>query len=321
MPGAPDACARVSRPAGSGQDTTPTDDPDAGARRRAAMLTLVGAAFVAGLVLTGAALLLARRFGVMAIPNARSAHSVPVASIGGLGFVIPTLAWLAWSAVAGGDPLALVLAGGAAVLAVVGLLDDLFDLPAGLRLPIHLVVAAATVAVAVDGNPVVLAICALGLAWFVNLYNFMDGIDGVAGSQAAIFCLGALYFGTGGSFDAACWVLLASTAGFLCLNWAPARVIMGDTGSGFLGFVIGAVVGNDRYEVSKDDPCGGLTSISSLMRTFFELTRSNGRSTVTTLPMESVLTNALRTAPEARFLSWISIRSPSASQSVAMACR
>lgn len=204
------------------------------------MLTLVGAAFVAGLVLTGGALFLARRFGVMAIPNARSAHSVPVASIGGLGFVIPTLAWLAWSAAVGGDPVALVLAGGAAVLALVGLLDDLFDLSAGLRLPIHLVVAAVTVAIAVDGTPVVLAICAVGLAWFVNLYNFMDGIDGIAGSQAAIFCLGALYFGTG-SFDATFWVLLASTAGFLCLNWAPARVIMGDTGSGFLGFVIGAV--------------------------------------------------------------------------------
>ena len=205
------------------------------------MLTLVGAAFVAGLVFTGAALLLARRFGVMAIPNARSAHSVPVANIGGLGFVIPTLAWLSWSAAAAGDPFALVLAGGAAVLAVVGLLDDLFDLSAGLRLPIHLVVAAATVAVAVDGNPIVLAICAIGLAWFVNLYNFMDGIDGIAASQAAIFCLGALYFGTGGAFEAAFWVLLASCAGFLCLNWAPARVIMGDTGSGFLGFTIGAL--------------------------------------------------------------------------------
>lgn len=205
------------------------------------MLTLVGAAFVAGLVLTGAALLLARRFGVMAIPNARSAHSVPVASIGGLGFVIPTLAWLAWSAVSGGHPFSLVLAGGAAVLALIGLLDDLVDLSIGLRLPIHLVVAAATVAVAVDGNPVVLAICALGLAWFVNLYNFMDGIDGIAGSQAAIFCFGALYLGAGGPFDATLWVLLAACAGFLCLNWAPARVIMGDTGSGFLGFTIGAL--------------------------------------------------------------------------------
>lgn len=205
------------------------------------MLILAGAAFVAGLVFTGAALLLARRFGVMAIPNARSAHSVPVAHIGGLGFVIPTLAWLAWSAAVAGDPFALVLAGGAAVLAVVGLLDDLFDLSAGLRLPIHLVVAAATVAVAVDGNPIMLAICAIGLAWFVNLYNFMDGIDGIAGSQAGIFCLGALYFGAGGAFDATFWILMASCAGFLCLNWAPARVIMGDTGSGFLGFTIGAL--------------------------------------------------------------------------------
>ncbi|MDE0349802.1 MAG: glycosyl transferase, partial [Gammaproteobacteria bacterium] len=81
----------------------------------------------------------------------------------------------------------------------------------------------------------------IGLAWFVNLYNFMDGIDGIAGSQAAIFCLGALYFGAGGPFDATFWVVLASCAGFLCLNWAPARVIMGDTGSGFLGFTIGAL--------------------------------------------------------------------------------
>ena len=205
------------------------------------MLTLAGAAFVAGLALTGTALLLARRFGVMAIPNARSAHSVPVANIGGLGFVVPTLAWLTWSAAAEGDPFALVLAGGAATLALVGLLDDLFELSAGLRLPIHLAVAAATVAVAVDGNAIVLATCAIGLAWFVNLYNFMDGIDGIAGSQAAIFCLGALCFGAGGTFDATFWVVLASCAGFLCLNWAPARVIMGDTGSGFLGFTIGAL--------------------------------------------------------------------------------
>ena len=205
------------------------------------MLILVGAAFVGGLVFTGAALLLARRFGVMAVPNARSAHSVPVAHIGGLGFVIPTLAWLTWSAAVACDPFTLVLAGGAAVLALIGLLDDLFDLSAGLRLPIHLVVAAATVAIAVDGNLVLLAICGVGLAWFINLYNFMDGIDGIAGSQAAIFCLGALYFGANGPYDTTFWVVLASCAGFLCLNWAPARVIMGDTGSGFLGFTIGAL--------------------------------------------------------------------------------
>ena len=215
--------------------------PDARPRGRGAMLTLLGSAFAAGLVLTGAALFLARRFGVMAIPNARSAHTVPVASIGGLGFVIPTLAWLAWSAARQGDPFLLVLAGGAAAMALVGLLDDLFDLPARLRLPVHLVVAAATVVVAVDGNAVLLAVFAIGLAWFVNLYNFMDGIDGLAGSQTVLFCLGALYFGATGPHEATFWVLLASCAGFLCLNWAPAKVIMGDTGSGFLGFTVGAL--------------------------------------------------------------------------------
>ncbi len=206
------------------------------------MLTLTATAFAAGLALTAAARLAARRFGVMAIPNARSAHTVPVATIGGLGFVLPTLVWLCWSAADQGDPFSLVLAAGGAVLALIGLLDDLFDLAAGLRLPIHLATAAVAVAVAIDGHLALLAACAIGLAWFVNLYNFMDGIDGIAGSQAAVFCLGAMYFGATGGHDAALWILLASCAGFLCLNWAPAKVIMGDTGSGFLGFVIGALV-------------------------------------------------------------------------------
>ena len=205
------------------------------------MLTLTATAFAAGLALTGAARLLARRFGVMAIPNARSAHTVPVASIGGLGFVLPTLAWLCWSAAERGDPFSLSLAAGAAVLALIGLLDDLLDLAAGLRLPIHLATAAAAAVVAIDGHLALVALCAIGLAWFVNLYNFMDGIDGIAGSQAGIFCLGALYFGATSGHDATLWILLASCAGFLCLNWAPAKVIMGDTGSGFLGFVIGAL--------------------------------------------------------------------------------
>ena len=203
------------------------------------MWTLTATAFAAGLALTAAARLAARRFGVMAIPNARSAHTVPVASIGGLGFVLPTLAWLCWSAAQRGDPFSLVLAAGGAVLALIGILDDLFELAAGLRLPIHLATAAAAAVVAIDGHLALVAVCAIGLAWFVNLYNFMDGIDGIAGSQAAIFCLGALYFG--GAQDATLWILLASCAGFLCLNWAPAKVIMGDTGSGFLGFVIGAL--------------------------------------------------------------------------------
>ena len=205
------------------------------------MLIFLAAGFAAGLGLTGGALLLARRFGVMAIPNARSSHTAPVASIGGLGFVIPTLAWLCWFAADAGDAFSLVLAGGAAAMALIGLLDDLFDLSATLRLAVHLLVSALAVLTVVDGNLPLLVLYAIGLAWFVNLYNFMDGIDGIAGSQAAIFCLGALYFGDVAALAPGLWILLASTIAFLCLNWAPARVIMGDTGSGFLGFTIGVV--------------------------------------------------------------------------------
>ena len=205
------------------------------------MLIFLAAGFVAGLGLTWGALLLARRFDVMAIPNARSSHIAPVASIGGLGFVIPTLAWLCWFAADAGDAFSLALAGGAAAIALIGLLDDLFNLSAALRLAVHLLTSALAVLAVVDGNLALLALCAIGLAWFVNLYNFMDGIDGIAGSQAVIFCLGALYFGNVAALEPGLWILLASAAGFLCLNWAPARVIMGDTGSGFLGFTIGVV--------------------------------------------------------------------------------
>ena len=205
------------------------------------MLIFLASGFAAGLGLTGGALLLARRFGVMAIPNARSSHTAPVASIGGLGFVIPTLAWLCWSAADAGDALSLALAGGAAAVALIGLLDDLFDLSAAPRLTVHLLTSALAVLAVVDGHLPLLALYAVGLAWFVNLYNFMDGIDGIAGSQAAIFCLGALYFGDVAALEPGLWILLASTVAFLCLNWAPARVIMGDTGSGFLGFTVGVV--------------------------------------------------------------------------------
>ena len=205
------------------------------------MLILVATAFASGFAITIVARLVARRTGVMAIPNARSAHSVPVANVGGLGFAIPTLLWLCWTSIGWADPYSVVLAGASLTVALIGFADDLVDLDAFVRLAIHLAMATLIAVVAIDGSPLLIVVCALGLAWFINLYNFMDGIDGIAGSQAVIFCLGALYFGTAGAHDATLWVLLASCAGFLCLNWAPAKVIMGDTGSGFLGIVIGGL--------------------------------------------------------------------------------
>jgi len=80
------------------------------------------------------------------------------------------------------------------------------------------------------------------LVWLLNLYNFMDGIDGIASIEAICICLGGslLYWLTGHAQEAVLPMLLAATvAGFLVWNFPPARIFMGDAGSGFLGIVLG----------------------------------------------------------------------------------
>jgi Fuc2NAc and GlcNAc transferase len=80
------------------------------------------------------------------------------------------------------------------------------------------------------------------LVWLINLFNFMDGIDGLAGMEAVCASgFGGLLLlrdGLGGYAQCA-WVLAAASSGFLVWNWPPARIFMGDAGSGFLGFVLG----------------------------------------------------------------------------------
>ena len=204
------------------------------------MLAIAVAGFSSSLALTAATRWLGRRYGLLVAPNPRSSHAAPLVAIGGLGFVVPLAAWLCWHVVAQGDAIAVALAAGALGLALVGLLDDLFDLSARLRLGLHLLAAGAVVAAAGEASILAWAALTLGLAWFVNLYNFMDGIDGIAASQAIIFALGGLWLGDAGAMASGLWLLAAACAGFLCLNWPPAKIIMGDVGSCCLGFFIGA---------------------------------------------------------------------------------
>lgn len=83
---------------------------------------------------------------------------------------------------------------------------------------------------------------ALAFTWFINLYNFMDGIDGIAAVEAIFVCLAAsfLCWDRGANTEALLLLcLLVSVAGFLLINWPPAKIFMGDVGSNFLGLIIG----------------------------------------------------------------------------------
>lgn len=201
-------------------------------------VALLLAVFAAGAAATW---LLATRLRGWALdqPNARSLHQRPIPRTGGLAIVAAAVAgwWLAGATLPGG----LIASFGG--LAALSLLDDLRSLPVWLRFVAHLVAAAVTVAAVQPGLPLLLWVSAvLGIAWMVNLYNFMDGSDGLAGGMGAF---GFFFYGCGAwlagdaSFAAACWVVSAAAAGFVVFNFHPARIFMGDSGSVPLGLLAG----------------------------------------------------------------------------------
>jgi UDP-N-acetylmuramyl pentapeptide phosphotransferase/UDP-N-acetylglucosamine-1-phosphate transferase len=172
-------------------------------------------------------------------PNTRSLHAAATPRTGGLAVVPGLLAGLLF---VGGYGLVAALA---AAMMGVSLLDDWKGLPVGARLAAHLCVAMLFVALALPGTGwVVGAALVLAVAWMTNLYNFMDGADGLAGGMAAIgfaaYAMGAWMAGQP-SFAAANLCVAAAAAAFLPFNFPPARVFMGDAGSIPLGFLAAAL--------------------------------------------------------------------------------
>lgn len=222
------------------------------------MIWLLSAAtLAASLLLTGLLRRYALARSVLDIPNERSSHTIPTPRGGGVAIVLSFLAALAVLAFSGRLDRAVFLAlfGGGGLVALIGFLDDHGHIAARWRLLAHFCAAGWALfwlggfpALSLFGQTFALgwaghALAAVGLVWLLNLYNFMDGIDGIAGVEAVTVCLGAiLLFGVTSSSQEG-WslplLLLAAVAGFLAWNFPPAKIFMGDAGSGFLGLVLG----------------------------------------------------------------------------------
>ena len=201
------------------------------------------------------------------IPNDRSLHTVPTPRGGGSAIVLVFFAAVAALTATNSVETknSIILIGCGALVALTGFLDDRQLLShARSRLALHFV--AAVIAVSVLGGlptlPVFGTDVSLGvfggilattyLVWLLNLFNFMDGIDGISGAEVVSVCGAAAFLihRTTHDYNIASLplALAAATLGFLVFNWPPAKIFMGDVGSGFVGFIVGifSLIAADR---------------------------------------------------------------------------
>lgn len=168
-------------------------------------------------------------------PNARSLHREPTPRIGGLGITAGILA----AGICLADAALLPMLAAASALAIVSFVDDMRGLPASLRIITHFAAALGCL-LAIGMNDYRLALCVPAVIWMTNLYNFMDGADGLAGGMA-VMGFGALAFAAGIGhapvLAAFCAAVAAAALAFLHFNFPPARLFMGDSGSIPLGFL------------------------------------------------------------------------------------
>jgi Fuc2NAc and GlcNAc transferase len=208
------------------------------------------------LLLTSALRRYALSKSLIDVPNARSSHTVPTPRGGGVAIVLSFLllvpllsifSLLPWASAWG-------LIGAGAGVAVLGFLDDHGHIAARWRLLGHFCAAVwalfwlggipplTIMGVVFDMGWIGAVLSLFYLVWMLNLYNFMDGIDGLASVEAIAVCLSASLIYALMGFSSLAWapLLLSFTvAGFLYWNFPPAKIFMGDAGSGFLGVTLG----------------------------------------------------------------------------------
>lgn len=220
------------------------------------LLILAASAIVSGLCVF-LIIIKARDLGLVQAPVARSSHVRPTPTGGGIGIVAGTL--LAGALMPGSDAAAFWILLLGAAMALLGLFDDWRPLAARVRMPVQAAIVVLAIWVtdgtaALAGEQGALLQLGAGLLllfgglWWINLFNFMDGIDGIAGQQAVTMMVSAMVIAALTTSEATgswTWWLMAataiSTAAFLLFNFPPARIFMGDAGSTFLGFIIVAI--------------------------------------------------------------------------------
>ncbi|MGM0565008.1 MAG: MraY family glycosyltransferase [Pseudomonadota bacterium] len=221
------------------------------------LLALLAVAAVST-ALTGGVRVFAIRRKALVEPSERCSHTVPTPHGGGVAIAMTSLALAVVFSLLDWVPdipmAAFVILG--LTIAAIGVFDDIHHLSSKARLITHFVVALAGLAAIpnlptlslfglyVDSSSAVILwpLMVLAWVWLINLYNFMDGIDGLAAIQALMLFAGMAfnfwYFG----FPNWAWInafMVAAVLGFTVFNWPPAKIFMGDGGSGYLGFVIG----------------------------------------------------------------------------------
>src|SRR3989338_247332 len=218
---------------------------------------LLGAiVFFLSLCLTYFILMISFKKNILDFPNDRSLHQKPIPRGGGLAFVILFYVALVFLWIFHFIQLSVFLALLCGIpIACIGYCDDLFGVRARWRALIQVASAMAGLAILGVASSVFYIFAVFVTVWFTNLYNFMDGVDGLAGTQAIFVSAAAgsmLYFLGQVGVAYVCFSLTFSVLGFLVFNWPPAKIFMGDAGSGFLGYLFAMLmwITNNQHALS-----------------------------------------------------------------------
>ncbi len=203
--------------------------------------------FVLSLLITNLIRFFAIKKSLLDIPTERSSHTNPTPKGGGIGIVIAWFLGIFYFYLSGKIGLHYFLAFSAGIiLVIVGIIDDIKSLNAFLRLGLQILTGCIAVYflgglkkvdlgfVIIENSWILSFFSVFALVWLINVFNFLDGIDGYVAAEVLFITLAAFIIFS----DSMALVLFAATAGFLIWNWQPAKIFMGDVGSTLLGFNI-----------------------------------------------------------------------------------